>query len=234
MMKCIYTSSGALRWTYWLPTWRRPLVALACVLTAMSARADGVDSLAQFMRQAKTGRAPFTQVVTAPAKVGQTARVKTSLGVFEFERPGRFRFQYTKPFAQTLVADGQTLWMYDVDLNQVTARKQAQVLGSTPAAILTSATDLKALQADFAFQAEPDKDGLQWMRAIPKAKDGQIQSVLAAFRATDKGPALAVLEVQDSFGQRSVLTFSDYEANPTWGADHFQFKPPAGVDVLRP
>ena len=234
MMKHINTPTDSPRWAQWLQTWGRPLWAVGCVLTAMSARADGMDSLTQFMRQAKTGRAPFTQVVTAPAKAGQTARVKTSTGVFEFERPGRFRFQYTKPFVQTLVADGQTLWMYDVDLNQVTARKQAQVLGSTPAAILTSATDLKALQADFAFQAEPDKDGLQWMRAIPKAKDGQIQSVLAAFRITDKGPALAVLEVQDSFGQRSVLTFSDYEANPTWGADHFQFKPPAGVDVLRP
>jgi outer membrane lipoprotein carrier protein len=196
--------------------------------------ANGLDSLAQFMRQAKTGRANFTQVVTAPVKAGQTARSKTSTGIFEFDRPGRFRFNYQKPFAQMLVADGQTLWMYDVDLNQVTARKQAQALGSTPAAILTSANDLKSLQADFVFQAEPDKDGLQWMRATPKAKEGQIQSVLAAFRETDQGPELAVLEVQDSFGQRSVLTFSAYEMNPTLAPQHFQFKPPAGADVLRP
>jgi outer membrane lipoprotein carrier protein len=90
------------------------------------------------------------------------------------------------------------------------------------------------LQADFVFQAEPDKEGLQWMRATPKAKDGQIQSVLAAFRDTDKGPALAVLEVQDSFGQRSVLTFTAYESNPALSATHFQFKPPPGADVLRP
>jgi outer membrane lipoprotein carrier protein len=100
--------------------------------------------------------------------------------------------------------------------------------------MLTSSSDLKALQADFVFQAEPDKDGLQWMRATPKSKDGQIQSVLAAFRSSDKGPALAVLEVLDSFGQRSVMTFSAYEANPAWAADHFQFKPPVGVDVVRP
>lgn len=198
------------------------------------AHADGLDSLAQFMRQAKTGRANFTQVVTAPLKAGQTARSKTSTGVFEFDRPGRFRFNYQKPFAQMLVADGQTLWMYDVDLNQVTARKQAQALGSTPAAILTSANDLKALQVDFVFQAEPDKDGLQWMRATPKAKEGQIQSVLAAFRETDQGPELAVLEVQDGYGQRSVLTFTAYEMNPTLAPHHFQFKPPAGADVLRP
>lgn len=205
--------------------------ALSC---ALAAHANGLDSLEQFMRQAKTGRANFTQVVTAPAKLGQSARSKTSSGVFEFERPGRFRFDYQKPFVQTLVADGQTLWMYDVDLNQVTARKQAQALGSTPAAILTSASDLKALEADFVFQTEPDKGGLQWMRATPKAKEGQIQSVLAAFRDTDKGPVLAVLEVQDTFGQRSVLTFTAYESNPALPAHYFQFKPPAGVDVLRP
>ena len=200
----------------------------------LSAHANGLDSLEQFMRQAKTGRAQFTQVVTAPAKAGQTARSKTSTGLFEFDRPGRFVFNYQKPFMQMLVADGQTLWMYDADLNQVTARKQAQVLGSTPAAILTSASDLKALQADFIFQAELDKDGLQWLRATPKVKEGQIQTVLAAFRDTDKGPALAVLEVQDNFGQRSVLTFTAYESNPALAAHHFQFKPPAGADVLRP
>lgn len=72
-----------------------------------------------------------------------------SSGSFEFQRPGKFRFNYTKPFEQLIVADGKTLWLYDADLNQVTERAQAQVLGSTPAAILTSATDLKALKADF-------------------------------------------------------------------------------------
>jgi len=209
-------------------------VVLQAATWFLPVHANGLDSLEQFMRQAKTGRAQFTQVVTAPAKAGQVARSKTSTGFFEFDRPGRFVFNYQQPFAQVLVADGQTLWMYDADLNQVTARKQAQVLGATPAAILTSANDLKALQVDFVVQAEPDKDGLQWLRATPKAKEGQIQTVLAAFRDTDKGPALAVLEVQDSFGQRSVLTFTAYEANPALAAHHFQFKPPAGADVLRP
>lgn len=209
------------------------LLALLCGFGATCASANGLEALAQFMRQAQSGRAAFTQVVSSPPKDGKAGRSKTSSGIFEFERPGRFRFNYQKPFAQTLVADGQTLWLYDVELNQVTARKQAQALGATPAAILTSSIDLKALQADFVFQAEPDKDGLQWMRATPKSKEGQIQSVLAAFRSTDKGPALAVMEVQDSFGQRSVLTFTAYEYNPSWGADHFQFKPPAGADLVR-
>jgi len=215
-------------WVYGL------LGGLMLSVWACAATANGLDALEQFMRQAKSGRAQFSQVVISPPKEGKVGRSKTSSGIFEFERPGRFRFIYQKPFAQTLVADGQTLWMYDVDLNQVTARKQSQALGSSPAALLTSSSDLKVLQADFVLQSEPDKDGLQWMRATPKSKEGQIQSVLAAFRSTDKGPALAVMEVQDSFGQRSVMTFSAYETNPAWGADHFQFKPPAGADVVRP
>ena len=90
------------------------LAAGLCV--AMPALADGLDSLTQFMKQARSGRAQFSQVVTSPSKAGQPPRVKTSSGRFEFQRPGKFRFDYRKPFVQTLVADGQMLWLHDVDL----------------------------------------------------------------------------------------------------------------------
>jgi outer membrane lipoprotein carrier protein len=184
------------------------------------------------MKQARSGRAQFSQVVTSPSKAGQPPRVKTSSGSFEFLRPGKFRFDYRKPFVQTLVADGQTLWLHDVDLNQVTARKQAQVLGSTPAALLAAASDLEALKADFSFKAEASREGLQWVSASPKATD--IRSVMVGLRATDKGPELAVLDVQDNLGQRSVLTFSGFEVNPALTAQDFAFRPPPGVDVIRP
>ena len=161
-------------------------------------------------------------------------RSKTSSGSFEFQRPGRFRFSYKKPFEQTLVADGQTLWMYDVDLNQVTARKQAQTLGSTPAALIAAAPDMKALQGDFELRDAPDRDGLQWVQATPRTKDGQLQAVRVGFRVTDKGSELAVLDILDSFGQRSVLTFTAFELNPVLAPSVFQFKPPAGADVIRP
>ena len=196
--------------------------------------ADGLDSLSQFMKQARSGRAQFSQAVTSPSKAGQPPRVKTSSGSFEFLRPGKFRFDYRKPFVQTLVADGQTLWLHDVDLNQVTARKQAQVLGSTPAALLAAASDLEALKADFSFKAEAERDGLQWVSASPKTIDAQIRSVMVGLRATDKGPELAVLDVQDNLGQRSVLTFSAFELNPALTAQAFAFRPPPGVDVIRP
>ena len=208
----------------------------ASILIATGAQlacASGLESLENFVKTVKTGKAAFTQVVTAPAKDGQAARSKTSSGTFEFQRPNRFRFVYQKPFAQTIVADGQTLWLHDVDLNQVTARPQSQVLGSTPAALIAAAPDLRALQADFALQAAPDKDGLQWGNATPKSKDGQLQSVRIGFKPADKGDELAVLEILDSFGQRSVLSFSGFQVNPSLPADSFQFKPPAGADVLR-
>lgn len=210
------------------------LLVLMCVVSPTWAYADGLDALSQFIKQTRSGRAQFTQMVTSPARQGQVSRSKTSSGNFEFQRPGKFRFDYRKPFVQTLVADGQTLWMHDVDLNQVTARSQAQVLGSTPVALLTAATDLEGLKADFTFKTEPDHYGLQWLRATPQKTDGQIQSVLVGMRSTDKGVELAVLDVQDNLGQRSVLRFSAFEINPALPALSFAFKPPVGVDVIRP
>jgi outer membrane lipoprotein carrier protein len=202
----------------------------ACTISAM---AGGLESLEHFVKTVKTGRAEFTQVVTAPAKDAQAPRVKTSSGAFEFSRPSRFRFIYKKPFEQSIVADGQTLWLYDVDLNQVTARQQSLVLGSTPAALIAAAPDLRALQADFTLVDAPDKEGLQWLAATPKAKDTQLQSVRVGFRAGDKTTELAALEILDSFGQRSLLTFRHFEVNPALPGSNFQFKPPAGADVMR-
>lgn len=196
---------------------------------AISARAGGLESLETFVRTVKSARSDFTQVVTMPAREGQAARTKTSSGTFEFSRPGRFRFVYKKPFAQTFVADGQTLWLYDVDLNQVTSRKQAQALGSTPAALIASAADLQSLQADFALTSDTSSGGLEWVLATPKARDSALQSVRVGFRAGE----LAELEIVDSFGQRSNLRFSGLGANAAVDASVFQFKPPSGVDVIR-
>ena len=203
----------------------------ACSLTLFSAlaSASGLDSLEAFVKTARTGHAEFTQVVTAPAKDGQAARSKTSSGTFEFARPNRFKFVYRKPFEQTIVADGQTLWLFDVDLNQVTARKQSAVLASSPAALIASAADIKALQADFSLSAAPDKDGLEWVLANPKAKEGMLQSVRVGFKGAD----LAVLEILDSFGQRSVMTFTALRINTPLEPASFQFKPPAGADLIQ-
>jgi len=212
---------------------KKLFVLLVWSLCALGARADGLQSLENFVRTVASGRADFTQVVTAPTRAGQAERSKTSSGSFEFARPNRFRFVYRKPFDQTIVADGQTLWMYDADLNQVTARRQSEVLGSTPAALIAAAPDLRAVEGEFTLQAAPDKDGLQWVLATPKARDGQLQSVRVGFRTSGGGTALAVLEILDNFGQRSVLTFGSVEVNPLLPAGTFTFKPPAGADLIR-
>lgn len=196
---------------------------------ALPASAGGLASLEAFVKTVKSGRADFTQVVTAPAREGQAPRSKTSSGSFEFSRPSRFKFVYRKPFEQTIVADGQTLWLYDVDLNQVTARKQSQVLASTPAALIASAPDLHALQADFTLVDAPSKDGLEWVLATPKARDSQLQSIAVGLR----GGELVVLEILDSFGQKSSLRFSTFVANAPVVESSFQFKPPAGADVIK-
>ncbi len=196
---------------------------------AGSAAAAGLQSLELFVKSVKSGRAEFTQVVTSPAKEGQVVRSKTSTGSFEFSRPNRFKFIYKKPFEQSIVADGQTLWLYDVDLNQVTARKQAQALGSTPAALIASAADLNALRSDFNLSDAPNKDGIEWVLATPKASDSALQSIRVGLR----GGTLAVLEILDSFGQRSVLTFGNFEVNPALATKTFEFKPPASADVIR-
>lgn len=207
-------------------------IALACI--SGLAWADGLASLEQFVRLVQSARSEFTQTVTAPARDGLVARTKTSTGTFEFARPNRFRFVYRKPFDQTIVADGQTLWLFDADLNQVTARNQAQVLGSTPAALIASASDLRAVHAEFTLQSAPDKDGLKWVVATPKAREGQLQSVRVGLRVAGGVPTLAALEIVDSFGQRSVLAFSTFESNPSLPPSTFVFKPPAGADVIRP
>jgi len=196
---------------------------------AQSASADGLKSLESFMRGVQSGKSDFIQTVTSPSKDGQAPRVKTSTGSFEFQRPGRFKFAYKKPFEQTIVADGKTLWLYDADLNQVTQRAQDKALGSTPAALLASAPDLQALQKEFTLQSAPEQDGLQWVVASPKSPDGQLKSVRVGF----SGENLAALDIQDSFGQRSQIRFTSMQTNTALPASVFQFKPPAGADVVK-
>jgi len=208
---------------------KKSIATFVMAACALAAQASGLDSLEAFVKSARSGHAEFTQVVIGPAKEGQGARSKTSSGTFEFARPNRFRFDYKQPFEQVIVADGQTLWLYDVDLNQVTARKQSQVLASTPAALIAAAPDLGALRKDFDLEAAGEKDGLQWVQATPRVKEGQLHSVKVGFRGND----LAKLEILDSFGQRSMLTFTKMELNVAVPRDRFQFKPPQGADVVR-
>src|SRR5438034_5666966 len=121
------------------------IAAMVLVGTSLCAHADAVDTLKEFVRDVKSGRAQFTQTVTSPDGV----KKKTSTGSFEFSRPNRFRFAYAKPFEQTIVGDGQKVWIYDADLNQASSRKIGAALGATPAALLAGGS----LDSDFELAA---------------------------------------------------------------------------------
>ena len=207
---------------------KKTIIALSAAFS-VSAFAGGLEALENFIRNAKTGKSEFTQTVTGPAREGQAARSKTSSGTFEFQRPNKFRFVYRKPFEQTIVADGTTLWLYDQDLNQVTSRKQEKVLGQTPAAMIAASPDLDTLKRDFDLKQLPDSNGLQWVQAMPKTKEGQLHSMKVGFRGND----LAVLEILDGLGQRSVLQFTGMQVNAALSADVFRFQPPQGADVVK-
>ena len=195
-------------------------LAVGLLAAAGAARADAVDTLREFTRDVKSGQAKFTQVVTSP----DGAKKKSSSGSFEFARPNRFRFVYAKPFEQQIVADGTKVWLYDVELNQVTVRGMSQALGATPAALLAGST----MEKDFELKALPAHDGLDWAQALPRAKEGSIQSLQVGF----KGKELAALEIVDAFGQRSMLRFTEVVSNGKLADDAFRFTPPKGADVI--
>ena len=197
-------------------------LALALMFAAAAARADAVAALRDFARDAKTGRATFTQVVTSP----DGAKKKTSAGNFEFARPNRFRFAYTKPFEQLIVGDGQRVWLYDADLQQASVRPMDKALGATPAALLAGAS----LEKDFELRALPVAQGLEWVQATPRGKDDNAN--LQSLRVGFNGKTLAAIELVDGFGQRSLLTFSDLTTNQPMAGDAFRFVPPKGVEVL--
>ena len=195
---------------------------IACLLgcAALAAQADALDTLREFVRDVKSGRASFTQTVTS----ADGAKKRVSSGSFEFARPNRFRFAYAKPFEQLIVSDGQKVWIHDVDLNQVSVRKLGAALGATPAALLAGAS----LEQEFELAAMPSKEGIDWVQATPRQKDGAFQSMRIGFR----GRELAAVEILDSFGQRSLLQFSQYAANVALPDTSFRFVPPAGADVI--
>ena len=199
---------------------KRFLLLVSLSAAAVVARAGAVEQLEEFVREVKTGSAAFTQTVTSP----DGARTKTSSGRFEFSRPNRFRFNYTKPFEQAIVADGAKVWIFDADLNQVSSRKLDKALGGTPAALLAGGS----LSKDFVLSPQPDKDGVSGALATPRATETAFQSVRVGFR----GKTLAAIEIVDSFGQRSTLQFSQFEANPALAASNFVFKVPPGADVI--
>lgn len=199
----------------------RAIVALALAFAGGGASAGGIDELHAFLDGAKNGRATFRQaVVSKNARGGQM-----SSGTFAFQRPGKFRWTYEKPWEQIVVGDGAKVWVYDKDLNQVIVRELDAVLGATPASLLAGDN---ALERSFTLVDGGTADGLAWIDAVPKSSDAAFTRVRIGFR--DKLPQ--AMELVDAFGQTTRLAFDRFERNVPLPPDAFRFVPPPGADVV--
>lgn len=200
------------------------VLAVAAVMMACAvppAQAGSLERFQAFVRSTQSARADFDQRVYDRNR----KLVQESKGSFAFLRPGRFRWTYAKPYAQTIVGDGERVWVHDEDLNQVTVRKLANALGSTPAALIAGSADLERA---FAFSEGETRAGLEWLEARPKDRDAGFERIRMGFSAT----GIEAMELVDNFGQTTELRFSGLQRNPRLDAATFRFTPPKGADVL--
>ncbi len=151
--------------------------------------------------------------------------VQSSSGRMLMQKPGKFRWNYQTPAEQIIVADGDRLWAYDVDLAQVTVRKLDKALSSTPLALLSGAAPI---EETFTVGSARNQDGLTWYELTPKQPQQEFRLLRVAF----KGDLLVSLELEDGFGQRTRLDFQKLERNPTLDPALLKFTPPPGVDVV--
>ena len=197
------------------------LFGVGLALSPLSGVASSLERFSEFINGTVQARGEFEQ------KIFDSNRklVQESRGVLAFSRPGKFRWTYVKPYAQLIVGDGSKIWIYDEDLKQVTVRKLDQALGSTPAALL--AGNNEAMRA-FRLSDKGSKDGLEWLEALPRDKEGNFERIRMGFSAS----GLQIMELVDGFGQTTVLKFNSLERNPKLDPALFRFSPPKGADVI--
>ena len=199
---------------------KRLLVLPFFLLFLPDAGAASLERFQSYIRTTQSARGDFEQkVYDKSGKLAQDSR-----GSFAFLRPGRFRWTYVKP-QQVIVGDGERVWIHDADLNQVTVRRVARVLGSTPAALLAGASDI---DKSFDLKEAGEKDGLEWLEAKPREKEAGFERIRLGMSAS----GIAAMELLDHFGQTTMLRFSNMVRNPQFDAATFRFTPPKGADVL--
>lgn len=204
-----------------IPSFPLLLAVAAMLLVPQAFAAGAIERLKAFAEQTRSARADFTQVVRD--KDGATTQA--SSGKLVFERPGKFRWEYEKPYQQTIVGDGQKLWIYDKDLNQVTVKKLGGALGSSPAALLAGSNDIEQY---YNLDAKGVKGGLDWLEAYPRDPDNMFSKVRMGFN----GNQIDSMELYDHLGQVTVIRFSKLERNPQLAQNLFTFSPPKGADVI--
>ena len=202
----------------WIAGW------FACVLApaALAQGGDAVSRVDAYLAKVDTLSADFSQVVRN--RDGQI--VDRASGKLSLSRPDRFRWDYQKPYLQTIVADGKQLWLYDSDLEQVTVRALEQGLGSTPAMLLSGSGKVGDAFSSAAVQRQGD---WTWYRLAPKQQESDFDQVSLAF---DRKGELAAMELRDKLGQTTVIEFGALRRNVALDPQLFRFEPPPGADVI--
>jgi len=198
------------------------LVLLLCVLTPAAFAADGPERLRAFLDEVHALRAHFEQNLFDEA--GQP--LDAARGKVYIARPGRFRWDYTEPYPQEIVGDGEQVWIYDSELEQVTVRPLGDALGDTPVMLLSSD---EPLEHSFEVRAVEGPGGYAWAELTPLASEVSFTRIRLGF----EGETLRVMELRDAFGQLTRLEFSDVERNPILEPSLFTFTPPQGADVFK-
>jgi len=201
---------------------RKLFIGLSIFMYAATAHAGAIEKLRTFIAGTHSAQANFSQVVLDQ----NGKRIQSASGIMQFQRPGKFRWAYQKPYEQLIVGDGVKFWLYDVDLNQVTVKKLDAALGSSPAALLSGSNEI---ERGFTLKESGNRDGLEWLQATPKTQDSSFDKILMAFNAQSE---LVVMELNDAFGHKTVLRFSAMRHNPKFPEQQFRFTPPKGADVL--
>ena len=201
---------------------RYVFVIVMLFLAPLTAQAGAIEKLKSFISATHSAQANFTQDVLDQ----NGKRIQSASGVMQFQRPGKFRWTYQKPYEQIIVGDGAKFWLYDVDLNQVTVKKLDAALGSSPAALLAGNNEI---ERGFTLKESGNREGLDWLQATPKGQDSSFASVYMAFNAQS---SLVVMELNDAFGHKTVLRFDHMQTNPKLSAQQFKFTPPVGADVV--
>lgn len=198
---------------------KKSFFALSMLVLAPFASAAAIPQLKAFVTESRTLSASFHQTVTAKGKRDEAQ------GTLEIARPGKFRWNYNKPYDQQIVGDGKKLWIYDRELAQVTTKPLDAALGSSPAALLAGSN---AIERDYTLKEAGTQNGLEWLTAAPRKSENTFESIRMGF----SGNTLREMELADSFGNVTRIRFDNLKKNPPIAASHFTFTPPKGVDVL--
>jgi len=199
----------------------RLFLLLAVWMPCTAWAASSIDTLKAMFAQTTTARAHFAQIVLDR----NMKMLQQATGTMQFSRPGRFRWEYDRPYEQTIVSDGSKVWLYDKDLNQVTVRRFDRALGSSPAALLAGSDDI---EKSYRLTSLGNQDGLDWLEAVPRTQDTAFERVKLGFGKA----GLEAMELRDQFGQITVIKFSTIERNPKLPPETFRFTPPKGADVI--